>query len=335
MANTLTEEQILLLQKPLPDAAISPHPTKKNMSSIRPIYVVERLNEVFGVGQWSLKTDLLPVNGNGDTILTINKITSTNKERTEYSCIVKTILTIPEYGIYYECIAGSTNDDMGDAAKGGISDGLSKICSWLGIGMAVYKGEQDKANQQWLKLIRPNVQQAINDLLDCESTQDLAVLKDQLYSVVLENKEFITAARERYAQLIALEEAAQSTPVKPKMLPEGKAENLPQSEETLASAEVEQAPAPLLAEPIKPGSLGPNIPDGKGGFVNVGKYITEANDAPKVMGTVRWLRMKQRDGYNVKAWMDAIHEKAITQLGLIPVTDPDTKLVTYCETQAA
>jgi hypothetical protein len=45
----LTQEQLVLLKKPLPQEAISQHPTKSYISSIKAIYVTERLNDVFGV----------------------------------------------------------------------------------------------------------------------------------------------------------------------------------------------------------------------------------------------------------------------------------------------
>ena len=43
----LTQEKIDLIKKPLPEEAISKHPTKTYLSSIKAIYVTERLNEVF------------------------------------------------------------------------------------------------------------------------------------------------------------------------------------------------------------------------------------------------------------------------------------------------
>jgi hypothetical protein len=132
----LSEQQLLLLRKPLPPAAIKKHPTKAYLSTIKAIYVTERLNDVFGVGRWTIKTSLLPFDGDNIVRVTLRK-----NGNEEFATIAKTILEVPEYGIYYECIAGSSNDDMGDAAKGGTTDGITKICSYLGIGAEVYKGE--------------------------------------------------------------------------------------------------------------------------------------------------------------------------------------------------
>lgn len=139
----LTEAQIAKLKEPLPDNAIAPHPTKPQLSTIKGIYITERLNDVFGIGAWSNESVLI-----GDIIREVRTVPSRqNKaayDRVEYTAVIKTVFQIKEYGIYYECIAGSTNDDAGDATKGGITDTITKITSWLGIGNEVYKGEHPK-----------------------------------------------------------------------------------------------------------------------------------------------------------------------------------------------
>ncbi len=135
----LTPEQLAKIAEPLPPEAISAHPTKENMSTIKGIFVTERLNEVFGVGAWSVKTDL------SSPITSATRTTKFGKERTEYTAVLKTVFTIPEYEIYYECIASSMNDDPGDAAKGATTDAITKIASWIGIGIDVYKGKHGAA----------------------------------------------------------------------------------------------------------------------------------------------------------------------------------------------
>jgi hypothetical protein len=61
--------------------------------------------------------------------------------------VVKVRLTIPAYGIDYECYGGNDNADLGDAYKGATTDALTKIASWLGIGQEVFKGEVGKAHK--------------------------------------------------------------------------------------------------------------------------------------------------------------------------------------------
>lgn len=123
----LTPDQIALIKLPLPAEAVKPHPTKTYLSSIKAIYVVERLNDVFGIGKWNLCSEIID-----------NKTAM---------IVVKSILTIPEYGIQLESYGGNDNGgenskghDLGDAYKGAVTDSLTKICSYLGIGMDVYKG---------------------------------------------------------------------------------------------------------------------------------------------------------------------------------------------------
>ncbi len=122
---TITPEQKEALDRRLPDEAVSQHPTKKFLSSIKSIYVTERLNEVFGVGSWRVETDII--------------------ERAERMVVAKLRFSIPEYGIYYECFGGNDNADLGDACKGATTDALTKVCSWLGIGAEVFKGRQTGA----------------------------------------------------------------------------------------------------------------------------------------------------------------------------------------------
>lgn len=124
---TLTAEKQAQLVRPLPQEAVTPHPTKTYLSSIKSIYVTERLNEVFGVGSWRVEVD---------------KVDQANK-----MVVVKVRLTIPAYGIDYECYGGNDNADLGDAYKGATTDALTKIASWLGIGQEVFKGEAGKALQ--------------------------------------------------------------------------------------------------------------------------------------------------------------------------------------------
>ncbi|HNO48990.1 MAG TPA: Rad52/Rad22 family DNA repair protein [Chitinophagales bacterium] len=124
----VTKEMREALRMPLPVGAVTKHPTKTFLSSIKAIYVTERLNDVFGVGSWQIK---------------VNHVTTTEKSMV----VVKVEFSIPEYGIYFECYGGndnggenSKNFDLGDAYKGATTDALTKIGSYLEIGIDVFKG---------------------------------------------------------------------------------------------------------------------------------------------------------------------------------------------------
>ena len=118
----LPPELIAKLREPLPPEAVSPNPQKPGLSVIKVIYVVERLNEVFGLNGWRVVNEIVE---NGRMV------------------VVKGSLKIPKYNIHIEQYGGNDNPDRGDAYKGACTDALSKCASYLGIGMDVYKGLRD------------------------------------------------------------------------------------------------------------------------------------------------------------------------------------------------
>ena len=131
----LTEIQLELLKKPLPSEAVKQHPTKTYLSSIKALYVTERMNDVFGVGCWNQKVEKESVSENG-------------------MVVVKVTFEVPNYGIYYESYGGndngggaSKNFDLGDAYKGATTDAITKIGSYLGIGIDVFKGKSTAVNK--------------------------------------------------------------------------------------------------------------------------------------------------------------------------------------------
>jgi len=143
---TVTQEMREKLNAPLPDEAVKAHPTKTYLSSIKAIYVTERLNDVFGVGSWRIKVEEAKVGEKG-------------------MVVVKVIFEIPEYGIYLECFGGndnggdtSKNFDLGDAYKGATTDALTKIGSWLEIGIDVFKGKHGAKQPQPKQQTQPKPQ---------------------------------------------------------------------------------------------------------------------------------------------------------------------------------
>ena len=156
----ITQEMKQLLDKPLPKEAIKQHPTKKFLSTINAIYVTERLNEVFGVGAWQTKTET---------------VTSAPTKNGTTMVVTKTIFTIPEYNVYYECYGGNDNADLGDAYKGSMTDALTKIGSYLGIGAHVWKNDPTPAEQP--QQIRQNTQ---TQTAQQQKTVDMARRKEKI-----------------------------------------------------------------------------------------------------------------------------------------------------------
>lgn len=126
----LSDEQIKALNASLPDWAVKQHPTKTYLSVISPMAVIDRLNEVFGTGAWQFTTEYISC----DTL-------TTAKGDATYMSAVKGRLEVEDYGIVIEQYGGSTNSDKGDALKGGGTDALTKIASYLGVGASVYRGK--------------------------------------------------------------------------------------------------------------------------------------------------------------------------------------------------
>jgi len=133
--NKITEEIRNKLRAPLPKEAISKHPTKTFLSTIKPIYVVERLNDVFGIGAWFQTCEIV--------------------RQDSKMIVVKSFLKIPEYGIELEAFGGNDNADLGDAYKGAVTDALTKMCSYLEIGIDVFKGLADKPEPKQLPELQP------------------------------------------------------------------------------------------------------------------------------------------------------------------------------------
>lgn len=129
----VTPEMQRKLREPLPAEAKKKHPTKAYLTTINSIYVTERLNDVFGTGSWQIKSEI---------------VDNSNK-----MVVVKTSLAIPEYNIYYECFGGNDNADIGDAHKGAVTDAITKIGSWLGIGTEVWKNHPEIVPQKNPKII--------------------------------------------------------------------------------------------------------------------------------------------------------------------------------------
>lgn len=156
----ITAEMKAKLNAALPAEAIKQHPTKSYLSTINAIYVSERLNEVFGVGEWQTKAEYINEKSNKTTMV-----------------VVKLTLDIPAYGIHYECYGGNDNADYGDAFKGATTDALTKIGSWMGIGAHVWKNDPTGA-----KTIKPQPAPAPQPQPTLTKEQMEKIVIDYLYS---------------------------------------------------------------------------------------------------------------------------------------------------------
>lgn len=129
----IPNELIEKLSAPLAAEAVKQHPTKKFLSTIKAIYISERLNDVFGLGAWSMTYEIIDKQPAGKS----------------FHVVVLVTLSIHEYELNFQHFGGNDNPDLGDAYKGAVSDALSKIAAThLHIGLNVYKGTHGQAPQQ-------------------------------------------------------------------------------------------------------------------------------------------------------------------------------------------
>jgi len=112
------------LMRPLPKAALKPHPSRSYLTTINSIYVTDRLNEAFGVGGWHFTPEVIADDTNPKMI------------------IIRGTLTAEKHDIKVIQFGGNDNADRGDAYKGASTDALTKCASYLGVGAEVWRNFQ-------------------------------------------------------------------------------------------------------------------------------------------------------------------------------------------------
>ena len=121
------------LRKPFPPEAISQHPTKTFLSTIKAIYIVERLNDIFGIGGWNIESEI--VEDTTDYVSMKGRITIGNHEDSDY-------FTTPyQYGGHKKT---GKNTEPADGYKSAVTDCQSKCASYLEIGIDIFKGKGDR-----------------------------------------------------------------------------------------------------------------------------------------------------------------------------------------------
>lgn len=123
------------LRAPLPVEAVKQHPTKSYMSSVNSMYVIERLNDVFGENAWDAEYTVVEATQNTAMVVVQCHLRcwfSAERAGTSRADIVR------------QTFGGNDNKDRGDAYKGACTDALTKAASQIGIAQDVYKGAYDK-----------------------------------------------------------------------------------------------------------------------------------------------------------------------------------------------
>jgi len=117
------------LREPFPPEAISQHPTKTFLSTIKAIYIVERLNDVFGIGGWNMEHEI--VADSPEYVSMKGRLLIGNHDDPNY-------FTTPwQYGGHGKI---GKNTEPADGYKSAVTDCQSKCASYLEIGIDVFKG---------------------------------------------------------------------------------------------------------------------------------------------------------------------------------------------------
>lgn len=122
----ITDVMRIKLREPFPEEAKSKHPTKTFLTTLKAMYVVERLNDVFGVGRWCVNTEI--VERTADYVTVKGKFKSLDYE----------VLVSPQFGGHQTT---GTNTEIADGYKSAVTDCISKIASHLEVGIDVFKGD--------------------------------------------------------------------------------------------------------------------------------------------------------------------------------------------------
>jgi len=160
-----------ILKRPLPKEAIKPHPSKTYLTVIHPMYVIDVLNEAFGIGKWHFTTEAINFVGK--------------------FAVVKGTLKVPSLNIHIEQFGGNDNIDVGDAYKGAATDALTKCASYLGVGAMIYKGQGNVEAPKELTLT-----EALTHVAAATDTADLTKRYRQLSATMQNDDEVIAKCTE-------------------------------------------------------------------------------------------------------------------------------------------
>ena len=121
------------LSKAMPPQAIQQHPTKKYLSTIKAIYITERLNDVFGIAGWDFEHKV------------VGEYTKTVGDKEIPYVVVSGRIYIREFDLHTPIQYGGhelmdKGTDPADGFKSAVTDCMGKCASLLEIGIQVFKG---------------------------------------------------------------------------------------------------------------------------------------------------------------------------------------------------
>lgn len=122
----ITKEMKDLCLKPFPKEAYSVIEGKSYLTTLKAYYITERLNEVFGVGRWTIETE---------------EVFRDDKE-----VVLKGNFVALDYDVVLPKQFGGARiqgkgTSVSDGFKSAVTDCQSKLASYLGIGAEMFKGK--------------------------------------------------------------------------------------------------------------------------------------------------------------------------------------------------
>ena len=115
------------LRKPFPPQAYKEHDNKSYLTVLKAMYVTERLNDVFGVGRWTVDTIIIERTS-------VYVLMSGSFKAFDYPDV-----SLPkQYGGHKTAGVGT---EIADGFKSAVTDCISKLASYLEIGIDLFKGE--------------------------------------------------------------------------------------------------------------------------------------------------------------------------------------------------
>jgi len=108
-----------------PDKAYKQHPTKTFLTTLKAMYVTERLNDVFGIGRWTILTEI--IERTNDYVLL----------QGEFKSLDYDVVLPKQFGGHLTTGKGT---EIADGYKSALTDCQSKIASYLEIGIEMFKG---------------------------------------------------------------------------------------------------------------------------------------------------------------------------------------------------
>jgi len=129
------------MREGFPAEAYSQHPTKTFLTTLKAMYVTERLNSVFGIGRWTIHVEVI--------------------ERTENYVLMQGEFESLDYDVIVPKQFGGhptdgKNTEIADGFKSALTDCQSKIASYFEIGIDMFKGKINPVRTKPVPYEKPN-----------------------------------------------------------------------------------------------------------------------------------------------------------------------------------